>query len=662
MVAFNSESLSKLCSADQLELLNSIDRLRLQGINNYVSLPQIIVCGDQSSGKSSVLEAISGVSFPKSSSLCTRFPTELVLRRGPHVSASISIIPHASRGESEDKALRGFKESLTNFEDLPKIIESAKLAMGLSTLGKAFSNDILRIELTSPDHPHLTIVDLPGLIHSETKHQSASDVELIKEIVQGYMKEPRCVILAVISAKNDFANQVVLSLARSIDKTGHRTLGVITKPDTLKSGSQSEADFVSLARNQHVVFRLGWHVLKNMDSEHGSTTLKERDAKEANFFAQGAWTELPHGSLGIQRLRTRLSKVLLGQIASELPSLLDEINDKFATCQSQLVKLGKPRITLAEQRLYLFSFVEQFQSLAKSAVDGTYNHPFFLDPKLDKGYQQRIRAVVQNLNDEFSAEMQQKGHYREVAAEPPNDYHGSRNIITRELFIKHIEQLLHRTRGRELPGMFNSMIVANLFLEQSRPWEGIVNSHVQKVGAAARSFLGLVSAYLADGDTDKAMQQEVFGPAMETVLSEMKAKTAEILAPHKAGHPITYDDSFVQELQSVRRQRLEESTSKVIAKFFKVQDCTQILQPYTQVNCGQLVKDIVAGNEPNVNRAGAEDALDCLNAYYKVSTRLPIRDSLHVWHYNRVPVAEMSPSLLCVLLGCAETIHRRRCC
>lgn len=623
MVAFNSESLSKLCSADQLELLNSIDRLRLQGINNYVSLPQIIVCGDQSSGKSSVLEAISGVSFPKSSSLCTRFPTELVLRRGSHVSANISIVPHASRGESEDKALRGFKESLTDFGDLPKIIESAKLAMGLSTLGKAFSNDILRIELTSPDHPHLTIVDLPGLIHSETKHQSASDVELIQEIVQGYMTEPRCVILAVISAKNDFANQVVLKLARSADKTGNRTLGVITKPDTLKPGSQSEADFVSLARNQHVEFRLGWHVLKNMDSEQGAATLRERDAEEATFFAQGAWTELPHASLGIQRLRTRLSKVLLRQIASELPSLLGEIDDKFVACQSQLMKLGKPRVTLDEQRLYLFSFVEQFQNLVKSAVDGTYNHPFFVDAKLEKGYQQRIRAVVQNLNDEFSSEMQQRGHYRKIVTDHDQDTDDEGPLnITRKLFVEHIQHLLHRTRGRELPGIFNSMIVANLFLEQSRPWERIVNDHVQKVWTAANSFLRLVSAHLADGDTYKAMQQEVFGPAMEAILSEMKIKTAEILAPHKSGHPITYDDSFIQELQSVRRQRLEEATSKTVLKFFGLKDAADALRSY-QFNVGQLITNLVASNEPNVNRAAAEDALDCLNAYYKVSAHLP---------------------------------------
>lgn len=67
------------CSQEKLHLLNAVDALRCQGISHYISLPQIIICGDQSSGKSSVLEAISGVPFPVESNVCTRFPTELVL-------------------------------------------------------------------------------------------------------------------------------------------------------------------------------------------------------------------------------------------------------------------------------------------------------------------------------------------------------------------------------------------------------------------------------------------------------------------------------------------------------------------------------------------------------------------------------------------------------
>ena len=270
MVTFESNTLSKLCSKDQLELLDSVDQLRLQGINNYVSLPQIIVCGDQSSGKSSVLEAISGVSFPVSGNLCTRFPTELVLRRTPTISASVTIVPHDSRSESEQLSLRGFRERLDGFAGLPRLVESAKLAMGITTHGKAFAKDILRIEITGPDRPYLTIVDLPSLIHSATRYQSGSDVELIRDVIQGYIEQPRCIILAVVSAKNDFANQIVLKLARAVDSSGTRTLGVITKPDDLIPGSEREALYLSLARNQQVEFRLGWHVLKNIDSEKGS--------------------------------------------------------------------------------------------------------------------------------------------------------------------------------------------------------------------------------------------------------------------------------------------------------------------------------------------------------------------------------------------------------
>jgi GTP1/Obg family GTP-binding protein len=64
-------SLQRLQSAEQMELLDVVDSLRACGLSELVDLPQLIVCGDQSSGKSSVLEAISGIPFPKQDVLCT---------------------------------------------------------------------------------------------------------------------------------------------------------------------------------------------------------------------------------------------------------------------------------------------------------------------------------------------------------------------------------------------------------------------------------------------------------------------------------------------------------------------------------------------------------------------------------------------------------------
>lgn len=121
--------------------------------------------------------------------------------------------------------------------------------MGIYTYAKSFLNDLLWVEVSGLDRRHLTIVDLLGLIYSETKQQSAADVELVHDVVKSYMEEPRSIILAVVSAKNDVPNQIVLKLARAADPHGTRTLGVITKPDTLVRGSDSEAQFVSLAKN-----------------------------------------------------------------------------------------------------------------------------------------------------------------------------------------------------------------------------------------------------------------------------------------------------------------------------------------------------------------------------------------------------------------------------
>src|SRR6266567_1937454 len=91
-----------------------------------------------------------------------------------------------------------------------------------------------------------TLVDLPGLIHSENKAQSKEDVRLIRSLVEEYISNERTIILAVVSAKNDYANQIILDYCRRIDSQGSRTLGIITKPDFLRPGSDNEKDWIDL--------------------------------------------------------------------------------------------------------------------------------------------------------------------------------------------------------------------------------------------------------------------------------------------------------------------------------------------------------------------------------------------------------------------------------
>ncbi|KAL7916981.1 P-loop containing nucleoside triphosphate hydrolase protein [Trichoderma austrokoningii] len=171
-----------------------------------------------------------------------------------------------------------------NDVDIGQIVEDAGLAMGLQgSGGKVFSKDVLRIEISGPTQPHLTMVDLPSLFLAGNKDQSAADSAIVKSLVLDYMKRPRSIILAL---------QQVTEHTRSIDPNGRRTLGLITKPDTLDKGSDSQQFYVNLAENKDVHFRFGWHVLRNRDFTMRYATATERDAKEAVFFSEGVWATL----------------------------------------------------------------------------------------------------------------------------------------------------------------------------------------------------------------------------------------------------------------------------------------------------------------------------------------------------------------------------------
>lgn len=622
VTTLHTKVLDDLCCKGRLDLMDSIDTLRSQGINHFVSLPQIIVCGDQSSGKSSVLEAISGVSFPIKSNLCTRFPTELVLRRTAQTGASVSIVPHHSRPDAEKTALAGFHEVLQSFEGLSGLIEAAKSAMGITTHGKAFSRDLLRVEISGPDRPHLTIVDLPGLIHSETKSQSASDVGLIQEVVESYMKEPRSIILAVVSAKNDFANQVILKLARCVDPTGTRTLGVITKPDTLYPGSGTESQYISLARNQEVEFRLGWHVLKNLDSEATYEPLLKRDEREAEFFASGIWTDLPESLLGIGQLRNRLSQVLLNHITEELPSLMEEIEMKCDRCRDKLEKLGVPRETLQEQLGHMIGISQSFQRLVESAVKGIWDDLFFSDEESSHGYERRIRAVTENLKEEFEKTLTRQGHRRQIVDATEKSTQGLCMSVSRDEFIDHIREKIRTSRGRELPGLFNPMVVADVFREQARPWEALARKHVHACWKACREFLKQVVAHVADAATSSAINRWIIQPAMDAMLAALDAKTDEILEPHQKSHPITYNHYFTDTIQKFRRERDQSRTAKIITEFFGIADPPQnpgTLSISGRYDIGNLITLLTqTGAEPDMQRFAASEVLDCMDAYYKV--------------------------------------------
>jgi hypothetical protein len=249
--------------------------------------------------------------------------------------------------------------------------------------------------------------------------------------------------LAVVSARNDISKQIIIRKARDVDPQGQRTLGIITKPDLLTKGSKNEERFIALARNEDAKFSLGWHVVKNLDLAIHSVQNTTRDQQEMQFFQESNFNCLPGDKIGINFLRSRLSKALFSQIRTELPRLVDDIESQILALKAVRGKLGPSRERHEQQLEFLISLSEMFQSICRDAVRGDYDHPFFQE---DSNSERRLCANVMNMHFDFAKRMRKDGAswLVEVGDEKNEKYR------TRVTAIKEACILLKRSRGREV--------------------------------------------------------------------------------------------------------------------------------------------------------------------------------------------------------------------
>ncbi|KAI9705616.1 MAG: hypothetical protein M1836_006372 [Candelina mexicana] len=288
------------------------------------------------------------------------------------------------------------------------------------------------------------------------------------------------------------------------------------------------------------------------------------------------------------------------------------------------------------------------------------------------GYQKRIRAVVQNLNLDFADNIARRGHCREVT-DSKDASRISKGVIpiTRDGFLDYIERLMKRTKGRELPETFNPMIVSDLFLEQSTPWEAIARSQVEQVWKAAKEFLGHAAAYVADATTSKALIQKIFEPALNHLMEILNEKTTELLTPHQRSHPITYNHYFTETLQKLRNERNQKEYSKIIKQFFGVSSLEKSHYCGRSHDLCQLVTALVQRTEPDMNRFACSEALDCMEAYYKAALKRFIDDmAIEVIEaklisqiggiFTPVAVSAMSADLVTSMAGESEENRAQR--
>jgi GTP-binding protein EngB required for normal cell division len=192
-------------------------------------LPQIVVIGSQSSGKSSVLESFVGRDFlPRGAGIVTRRPLVLQLVHTP---------VEADRPEEWGEFLHKPGRRFTDFGEIRAEIEAeTERSLGKS---KKVSPEPIRLAIYSPNVVDLSLVDLPGLTKVPVADQPADIEQQIRQMSLAYIEPEVSLILAVSAANSDLATSDAIQLAKRVDPEGVRTMGVLTKIDLMDEGTDA---------------------------------------------------------------------------------------------------------------------------------------------------------------------------------------------------------------------------------------------------------------------------------------------------------------------------------------------------------------------------------------------------------------------------------------
>ena len=576
--SMRNDTLRQLQSEEQRKLLDAIDKLRSANLSNQLNLPQLIVCGDQSSGKSSVLEAISEVRFPDNDVLCTRFASELILRQAEAFSFSVKIEPAENRSLQDQEHLKSFQSSsnCNSVQDFPGVISEAAEYMRKLGSEIEFFEDRLIAKVCGPKLPSLTLVDLPGLIHASSK-QGKKDVTTVKRIVESYMRQPSSIILAIVTANNNLANQEVLELIKKHDVNLDRTLGIVTKPDLAPAGSQSEGEAIQCVLNESgfIALRSGWHVLKNRDYKLRDVSLEQRDLEEGKFFTSSNWTSVPEEDRGSKTLRSKLSEMLLKAIRGSLPSMAKEIESRVATCEKLAESLGQPKETTMERRYQLSDISTQLHQLVQPATYGHYNScPEFFDDGPEDGISSRkLRTCLRKRLEAFAKHMHTDGmQFAYSDDKHPSTSHdtlrfsvrrgekavyNSKSFITADKLEKSVEIHMERCKAFEPnatvpPGAYTSILSF-----QCCRWENLATEYARQCWRITKDFFTQALYHHSPPYIAARLRKTFVENYFEKIERQLMEKLQEILKPYKKRNFFTLNEAKLKtQIQESRKAQI----------------------------------------------------------------------------------------------------------
>uniref|UniRef100_A0A9J8DJC2 Uncharacterized protein n=1 Tax=Cyprinus carpio carpio TaxID=630221 RepID=A0A9J8DJC2_CYPCA len=331
--------------------IDLIDTLRSVGIQKDLALPTIVVIGDQSSGKSSVLEALSGIALPRGSGIVTRCPLELRLR---NVTGGVSW-----------KA-----EKMIEFGD-PSLVEKhvEEAQNELAGKGVKICDDLITLEVRSADVCDLTLIDLPGIARVPVQGQPQDIGNQIKRLIMKFIEKPETINMVVVPCNTDIATTEALKMAQEVDPEGVRTFAILTKPDLIDRGT--EKNILAIVQNKVIPLRKGYVMVKCRGQQQidEKVSLVEATQIERDFFQNHNFFRplLDENKATIKCLAIKLTQDLVSHIKKSLPKLDEQIKKQLWEVRNELKKCedGPPQ-DLKGAKQFLIKILTKFNDKIKS--------------------------------------------------------------------------------------------------------------------------------------------------------------------------------------------------------------------------------------------------------------------------------------------------------
>ncbi|XP_053471133.1 interferon-induced GTP-binding protein Mx2-like [Ictalurus furcatus] len=401
--------------------IDLIDSLRALGVEKDIALPAITVIGDQSSGKSSVLEALSGVALPRGNvnhaGIMTRCPLELKMKK--------------SRQKDFWHGKIKYKDIVRDIADPTDVERSIRKAQNEIAGALGMSDELISLEVTATNVPDLTFIDLPGIVRVPVKGQPEDIGKQIKSLIKKFITKQDTIILVVVPCNVDIKTTEALKMVEEVDPNGERTLGILTKPDLVDKGTEDEV--VSIINNDIIFLTKGYMVVRCRGQQEvvDRISLYEAIKKEKDFFIEHPHFRMPYkeGKATIPKLAEKLTLELVLHIEKSLPQLKKQIQVMLAETQTELDRYNCGPPTDPEQRMDFLT--DKITAFTQDAINLTIGEETKSVPHVN------IFCRLRRQFNDWKTDLDKSGKTFNKGIE------------------KDVKEYEENYRGRELPGFIN---------------------------------------------------------------------------------------------------------------------------------------------------------------------------------------------------------------